>query len=88
MSRMYLRAMIPKAQANQNQVSQRKTLLKEYIFKPSGLLSDLIQLSFNLPQRLIQVHQVVLATEQILPNSLKRQSRAVLLSRTTLARES
>lgn len=50
MSRMYLRAMIPKAQANQNQVSQRKTLLKEYIFKPSGLLSDLIQLSFNLPQ--------------------------------------
>ena len=50
MSGMYFRAMIPKAQANQNQVSQRKTLLKEYIFKPSGLLSDLMQLSFNLPQ--------------------------------------
>ena len=46
---MYFRAMIPKAQANQNQVSQRKTLLKEYIFKPSGLLSDLMQVSFNTP---------------------------------------
>ena len=70
---MYFRAMIPKAQANQNQVSQRKTLLKEYIFKPSGLLTDLMQVSFNPPPKvLIQVEQVVLATEQILPNSPKR----------------
>lgn len=70
---MYFRAMIPKAQANQNQVSQRKTLLKEYIFKPSGLLNDLMQVSFNPPPKvLIQVEQVVLATEQILPNSPKR----------------
>ena len=72
---MYFRAMIPKAQANQNQVSQRKTLLKEYIFKPSGLLSDIMQVSFNTPQPrpkvLIQVEQVVLAREQILPNSPK-----------------
>lgn len=70
---MYFRAMIPKAQANQNQVSQRKTLLKEYIFKPSGLLNDLMQVSFNPPPKvLIQVERVVLATEQIFPNSPKR----------------
>ena len=70
---MYFRAMIPKAQANQNQVSQRKTLLKEYIFKPSGLLNDLMQVSFNPPpQVLILVERVVLAPEQIFPNSPKR----------------
>ena len=70
---MYFRAMIPKAQANQNQVSQRKTLLKEYIFKPSGFLNDIMQVSFNPPPKvLIQVERVVLATEQIFPNSPKR----------------
>ena len=49
MSGVHFGAMVSKTQTNQNQLSQRKTPLKESPFW-ADLLSDLIQLSVNLPK--------------------------------------
>lgn len=46
---VYFRTMVLKPQDNQNQIRQRKTLLKELPFKANGLLSDVMQLSFSIP---------------------------------------
>ena len=44
---MYFGSMVHKTQTNQNQVSHGKTVLKESPFKPSGLLSDFMWVSFS-----------------------------------------
>lgn len=76
-------------QANQNQLSQRKSPLKESLFEAT-IYSIVILCSWasTSPGVSIQVQQVVLAIAQIPPYSAQIWSRAILSSRTTLARES
>lgn len=47
---LYFRTMVPKAQTNQNRVSQERLLEGGHHFKPSGLLSGIMWLSFNFPR--------------------------------------
>lgn len=64
---VFFGAVVPKTQTNQNWVSQRQTSLKELLLKAtlcfqSGLLRDLMYLSFSFLEVCVQVRQAVMAT--------------------------